>query len=182
MAICYTSLIFLSKLSNAIGANNVTCRVLEWMPCASASKQVFRLVECNVHLVTCIMFTLEHWYLAVIRSTLYCTFSLHSMFKRHYLMRCDKNNRLGRWDMLTISALDNLMLPRGATSCYLEQTYSTVIARPVIRLRNSHALFDLKNVWCWVTLFSLCMVSDISVAVWNCIPYNSEIDIFKPKC
>jgi len=33
----------------------------------------------------------------------------------HYLMRCDKinNNRLDRGDMLNISALGNLMLPRG---------------------------------------------------------------------
>jgi len=33
----------------------------------------------------------------------------------HYLMRCDKtnNNRLGRGDMLNISALGNFMLPLG---------------------------------------------------------------------
>jgi len=29
ICICHTSLIFMSKLSNAIGANSVTCRVLD---------------------------------------------------------------------------------------------------------------------------------------------------------
>jgi len=72
-------------------------------------------------------------YLVVIRSALYYTFALHFLFKNHYLMRCDKtyNSQLGRGDMLNISALGNLMLPRGLllpradiinsvpTSCYL---------------------------------------------------------------
>jgi len=46
-------------------------------------------------------------------------------------MRCDKtnNNRLGRGDMLNISALGDLMFALRTTSSYLEQIYSTAAHR-----------------------------------------------------
>jgi len=53
----------------------------------------------------------------------------------HYVMRCDKtnNNRLGRGDMLNISAPGNLMLPLG-----LHQRGNNKIKLPRADIFNSY--------------------------------------------
>jgi len=106
---CHTSLIFMSKLSNAIGANSVTCRVLECDVLQNKCSNWLKPVNIA-------MFTGEHWNsLALIIQN---AIPLLNSLEKHQV-----DNRERR----EISALGNVMLPRGrsphvTSSRYIQQS------------------------------------------------------------